>query len=384
MAKKSSGPELVISSVVAAAALAKSAGALGGSTKPSSTRAGAGPANRRGGGGAPGNQGVTTAGDRMRAHQRGRGRQAETPSEIPMQGWKDIAKRVAAETKSDNVPLLSAGVAFYSLLALFPAVVAMVSIYGLVADPKEVSTQLKSFTKAMPTQAADLIITQVKEVASKPSGALGVSVIIGIVAALWSASSGMKWLLSALSLAYDEKEDRKFVKLRGIALVLTVGATVGLVISLALIAAMPSIARTLGLGSTGALVAGILKWPILLVLVVAGLAILYRYGPNRAAPRWTWVNWGSGIAAIIWIAASAGFAVYAAVAGSFSKSYGSFAAIVVLMLWLYLSVLAVLIGAEINSEMEHQTARDTTTGPDRPLGDRDAVVADQVAPAPPA
>ncbi|MGI8754317.1 MAG: YihY/virulence factor BrkB family protein, partial [Acidimicrobiales bacterium] len=351
MTKKSSGPELVISSVVAAAALAKSAGALGGSAKASSTRTGAGPAgpaSRRGDGASTDSRGVTTAGDRMRAHQRGRGRQAETPSEIPAQGWKDIAKRVMAETKSDNVPLLSAGVAFYSLLALFPAVVAMVSIYGLVADPKEVSTQLKSFTKAMPTQAGDLIITQVKEVASKPSGALGVSVAIGIVAALWSASSGMKWLLSALSLVYDEKEDRKFVKLRGTALVLTVGATVGLVISLALIAAMPSIARTVGLGSTGALVAGILKWPILLLLVVAGLALLYRYGPNRAAPRWTWVNWGSGIAAIIWIAASAGFAVYAAVAGSFSKSYGSFAAIVVLMLWLYLSVLAVLIGAEIN------------------------------------
>lgn len=385
MAKKStgpSGPETLISSVVAAAALARSAGSLAGSPRPTgSTRGAAGARNREGRPYLSRDPRNTVADDRRRARQPGRGRRADSPTEIPAKGWKDIAKRVLSEVKDDNVPLLSAGVAFYSLLSLFPALVALVSIYGLVADPSEVSTQLESLTKAMPSQAADLITTQVKDVVSSSSGALGISVVIGIVVALWSASSGMKWLLSALSLVYDQREDRKFLKLRGTALILTVGAAIGMVISIGLIAAMPPIARSIGLGSTGALVAGILKWPILAALVVGGLAVLYRYGPNRDAAKWTWVTWGSGIAAIIWLVASIGFAIYAAVAGSFSESYGSFAAIIVLMLWLFLSVLAVLIGAEINSEMEHQTAKDTTEGRPMPMGQRRATVADEVAPA---
>jgi membrane protein len=379
MAKSKSGPETLVASVIAAIALARSAGSVASAPPVPTAAERRGPARRAGGGDyeVPG----TTNDDRRRAGERGRGRDAESPVQIPAAGWKDITKRTLAEVKADNVPLLSAGVAFYSLLALFPALVAVVSIYGLVANPDEVATQLQSLTKAMPEQAAKLIIDQVTQIASSSSGALGVSVGIGIVAALWSASAGMKWLCSALSLVYDEVEDRKFIKLRGTALVLTLGAAVGLVVSLGLIAAAPSLSKAIGLGSAGTIVIGIVKWPFLLALVIAGFALLYRYGPNRDQPTLRWVSAGSVAAALIWLVASGGFALYSSFSSSYSKNYGSFAGIIILMFWLFLTVFAVLFGAELNAEIERQTARDTTVGAERPLGDRDAVVADEVAPA---
>ncbi|MCU1354915.1 MAG: ribonuclease [Acidimicrobiales bacterium] len=318
--------------------------------------------------------------DLQRAGEEGRGRRAEAPSEIPAAGWKDVARRVKAEAREDNLPLLSAGVAFYALLSLFPALAAVVSIYGIVADPSEVSRQLRSLTRALPSDAAHLIVQQARDVAGTSNGSLGITVVVGIVLALWSASSGMKWLMAALSLVYDEREERKFVKLRGTAVLLTIGAAVGLVISIGLISAMPAICRHLGLGAAGTWVAVVLRWPVLAALVVAGLAVLYRYGPNRDRARWRWVTWGSGLAAVIWLVASAAFAAYAAVAGRFAKTYGSVAGVVVLMLWLYLSILAILLGGEINAEMEHQTAADTTVGPSRPLGARGAEMADTVGP----
>lgn len=318
--------------------------------------------------------------DLQRAGEEGRGRRAEAPSEIPAAGWKDVARRVKAEAREDNLPLLSAGVAFYALLSLFPALAAVVSIYGIVADPSEVSRQLRSLTRALPSDAAHLIVQQARDVAGTSNGSLGITVVVGIVLALWSASSGMKWLMAALSLVYDEREERKFVKLRGTAVLLTIGAAVGLVISIGLISAMPAICRHLGLGAAGTWVAVVLRWPVLAALVVAGLAVLYRYGPDRDRARWRWVTRGSGLAAVIWLVASAAFAAYAAVAGRFAKTYGSVAGVVVLMLWLYLSILAILLGGEINAEMEHQTAADTTVGPSRPLGARGAEMADTIGP----
>ncbi len=379
MAKSSSGPETLVASVIAAVALARSAGAVAAAPSAPTAAERRGPTAREGGGDRE-VAGVSND-DRRRAREPGRGRNAESPTEIPVVGWKDITKRTMAEVKADNVPLLSAGVAFYSLLALFPALVAVVSIYGLVADPDQVATQLQSLTTAMPEQAAKLIIDQVTQIANSSSGALGVSVAVGIVAALWSASAGMKWLCSALSLVYDEVEDRKFVKLRGTALLLTLGAAVALVVSIGLIAAAPSLAKLIGLGSTGSLVIGIVKWPFLLALVVIGFGLLYRYGPNRDQPQWGWVSAGSVAAALIWLLASAGFAVYSSFSSSYADNYGSFAGIIILMFWLYLTVFAVLFGAELNAEIERQTARDTTVGATRPLGTRNAVVADEVAPA---
>lgn len=188
----------------------------------------------------------------------------------------------------------------------------------------------------------------------------------------------MRWLMSALSLAYEETDDRTFVRLRGTALLLTVAATTAFVVNLILLTATDRLAECLGLGRTGELVVNIARWPLLGALVAAGLAVLHRYGPDRDPARWRWVTWGSMIA----VAASAGFPVYSSISGSFDKTYGSFAGVVVLMLWLMVTVFAILLGAEINAEMEHQTARDTTIGREQPLGRRGATVADEVAPAP--
>ncbi|MGN6694146.1 MAG: YihY/virulence factor BrkB family protein [Aquihabitans sp.] len=316
------------------------------------------------------------------AKEPGRGRHADRPGQLPAPGWRDIAKRVVAEIRADNVPLLAAGVAFFALLALFPALVAIVSLYGLVADPAEVSRQVRDVTAALPPEARTLLVDQVQEVARQAPRSLGTTAIVGIALALWSASSGMKWLLSALSLAYDEREGRKFVRLRGTALLLTLAATVAFVSNLVLLTAAGGLAEWLGLGSAGETAISILRWPVLAVLIAAGLAVLYRYGPDRDEPKWRWVTWGSALATGVAVLASIGLAAYASISSSMDKTYGSFAGIIVLMLWLMATVFAILLGAEVNAEMEHQTAQDTTVGRRRPIGERQATVADEVAPSP--
>jgi membrane protein len=308
------------------------------------------------------------------------GRGADAPQEIPPKGWKDIAKRTAKEVKSDQVPLLSAGVAFYALLSLFPAIIAGVSIYGLVADPTTVRDQIANLTKLLSPETADLVGKQLVQVTSGANGALGLATVVGILTALWSASSGMKALITGVNLAYDETETRKFVKLRGLALLLTLGAMLLVGVALATIVGYPPIADTLPT---------VLRWLVAIVrfvilggLLVVGLAVLYRYAPDRDQPRWSWVSWGSGIAALLWVLATVGFALYANFFGNYNKTYGALAGVIILMFWLFLSAFVVLVGAELNTEMELQTAKDTTAGPTKPMGDRDAHAADHVAESP--
>jgi membrane protein len=307
----------------------------------------------------------------------GHGRQADTPTEIPPKGWKDIAKRTMKSVKEDQVPLLSAGVAFYALLALFPLVIAAVSIYGLVADPKSVQDQIANLTKLLSPQTAELVGKQLLQVTSGAGGALGVATVVGILTALWSASSGMKALITGVNLAYDETETRKFLKLRGLALLFTLGAMVLMGVALATIVGYPPIADTL---------LTVLRWLVATVrflilggLLVVALAVVYRYAPDRDQPRW---SWGSGIATLLWVLATIGFALYANFFGNYNKTYGALAGIIILMFWLFISAFVVLVGAELNTEMELQTAKDTTSGPTKPMGDRDAHAADRVAEAP--
>jgi membrane protein len=309
-----------------------------------------------------------------------RGRGADAPQEIPPKGWMDIAKRTAKEVKQDQVPLLSAGVAFYSLLALFPAIIAGVSIYGLVADPATVRDQIAKLTETLSPETATLVGEQLKEVTSGAGGALGVATVVGILTALWSASSGMKALITGVNLAYDETETRKFVKLRGLALLLTLGAMVLLGVALALIVGFPAVADDWP--TPLAWTAGILRWVLLAALLVAALAVLYRYAPNRDEPRWTWVSWGSGIATLLWILASVGFSIYANSFGNYNKTYGALAGVIILMFWLFLTAFVVLVGAELNTEMELQTVKDTTKGPQEPMGERGGHAADHVAESP--
>jgi membrane protein len=343
-----------------------------------------------GGGGreAPGGLGAAAGGDPGASHETDpgavtnnkHGRQADTPQEIPAQGWKDIAKRAAKEVKQDQVPLLGAGVAFYTLLALFPAIIAGVSIYGLVADPETVRRQLEQLTEMLSEDTAGILSTQIREITSGAGGALGVATVIGILTALWSASSGMKALITGVNLAYDETESRKFVKLRGLAIVLTLGAMVLMAVALALIAGFPPVADSWP--TVLQWIFSVVRWVLLGGLLIAGLAVLYRYAPDRDEPKWTWVSWGSGIAALLWVLASIAFSIYVKSFGNYNKTYGALAGIIILMFWLYLTAVIVLVGAELNTEMELQTAKDTTAGPTKPMGDRDAHAADHVAESP--
>jgi membrane protein len=310
------------------------------------------------------------------SHEAERGRQAEQPSQIPPRGWKDVLVRTAKQVKADDVSTHAAAVAFYAMLALFPALIALVSIYGLLANPRDVRSQLESFVAAMPADAGELITKQLSAIARTSPSGLRMGLIIGVVAAIWTASNGVKAMTKALNVAYDETETRKFLTLRVLSIVLTVLGVVGVVVMVALIAALPSVLNRVSDNDALQVVGSVLRWPILALLILFALAVLYRYGPNRRKPEWRWVSWGSAAAALIWLAASIGFSIYISLLGSYNKTYGSLGAVIILLLWLYLSAFAVLLGAELNAELERQTRYDTTSGEDRPMGARDAHAAD--------
>jgi membrane protein len=305
-----------------------------------------------------------------------RGRDATRPSHVPRRGWWDILRRTIRQVRDDDVSTVAASVAFYALLALFPALIALVSVYGLAADPRDVGEQLRSFTRALPHDARELVTDQVTSITRRSGGGLGTAAAIGIGAAVWSAAGGVAALIKGLNKVYDEAETRRFFKLRALALLLTIGGVGVAIVMVGLIAAAPSVARrTLGSGAAATTVV-VLRWPLLTILILLALAVLYRFAPNRERPRWRWVSAGSIAAAVIWLVACIGFSVYVDLLGSYNETYGSIGAVVVLMLWLYLAAFAVLFGAELNAEVERQTARDTTTGHEKPMGERDAYAAD--------
>jgi membrane protein len=308
------------------------------------------------------------------------GSDAERPTEIPPKGWFQVAKRGWKEAKADQVPFLSAGVAYYAFLALFPALLALVSLYGLVADPATIAAQIDSLAGgALPAEVQKLITDQINLVASR-RGALSLGVIVGVAIALFSASGGMANLMTAISLAYDEEEKRGFIKKRSLALMLTLGAIVFMVIMLAIIAVLPPLLERLVGGGAFRWVLQIAGYILMFVIVAAALAILYRLAPDRDAPKMKWVSVGALVATVIWLIASIGFSIYTSTLGNYAKTYGAIAGIVILLFWLWLTAYAILLGAEINAEAEQQTIRDTTKGREEPLGSRDAVKADSLPP----
>jgi membrane protein len=310
------------------------------------------------------------------------GREAERPSEIPPRGWFAVLRRVKAEVKEDNVPLLAAGVAFYAMLAIFPAIIAVVTVYGMVADPAQVQSQVGQLAKSLPSGADQLLTEQLKSVTSAGRQSLSIGLALSLLGVLWSASGGVQGLVKALNLVYDEKETRGFLKLRGLSLLLAIGAILMAVVAIALIAVFPGFVDNLGLGRAGELAASIGRWVVLALLALAALAVLYRYAPDRANPRWRWVSWGAVVALVLWLLGSVGFSWYVDNFGKYNQTYGALAAVIILLLWLFLSAFVVLLGAELDAETERQTARDTTTGPSRPLGQRDAEVADTLGESP--
>jgi membrane protein len=310
------------------------------------------------------------------------GREAERPSEIPPRGWFAILRRVMAEVKEDNVALLAAGVAFYAMLAIFPAIIAVVTVYGMVADPNQVESQVGEFAQSLPSGADQLLTEQLKNVTSAGRQSLSIGLAVSLLAVLWSASGGVQGLVKGLNVVYDERESRGFFKLRGLSLLLTLGAIVVAVVALALITVFPAVIDNLGLGQAGELAASIARWVVLALLVLVAVAVVYRFAPDRASPRWRWVSWGAVVALVLWLLGSVGFSWYVDNFGKYNQTYGALAAVIILLLWLFLSAFAVLLGAEFDAEIERQTARDTTTGPERPLGERGAEAADTVGETP--
>ncbi|KFB09757.1 YihY/virulence factor BrkB family protein [Nitratireductor basaltis] len=307
-----------------------------------------------------------------------RGRDARAPSQIPRSGWKDILWRVYGEIGDDRVTLVAAGATFYLLLALFPALAAFVSIYGFVADPSSVADHIAFLGGMLPSGGLDLIQQQLDRLASQDAQALSFGFVFGLLLALWSANTGMKTLFEALNIAYDEDEKRGFIMLNLMSLMFTLGGMligIFLIVSVGVIPAILAFANLEGVAET---LIRLLRWPLLFVVIAAGISVIYRYGPSRSRAEWRWITWGGAIATIVWVAASIGFSFYLQNFANYDATYGSLGAVIGFMMWTWLSVVILLIGAELNSEIEHQTMQDTTVGPDEPIGKRGAVMADTV------
>lgn len=308
-----------------------------------------------------------------------RGRTAESPRKIPPSGWKDILLRAKDELTDDHVSVVAAGVAFFGLLATFPAIAAIIALAGLFADPLTIVGQIDSWTAGLPSDAAGIFQDQARKVASAPDRSLGWAALLSIVLALYGAAKGMKTLMEGMNIAYDETETRGFIKLNAVALMLTLLLIIGLLIAIAFLLGVPAWLELVGLGAAAETIVAWGRWPILAMVAIFGLSLLYRFGPSREDPKWRWITPGSTLAIVIWIAGSAGFSWYAQNFGSYNETYGALGGVIVLLTWLWLSAYIVLLGAELNSEMEHQTNLDTTTGPSEPMGERGAVKADTVA-----
>ncbi|AHD00606.1 YihY/virulence factor BrkB family protein [Leisingera methylohalidivorans] len=310
-----------------------------------------------------------------------RGRTATNPSEIPAPGWKDIAFRLKDEIAEDHIGLIAAGVAFYGLLALFPAITAVLAIGGILIEPNQIVDQLSAFSGIVPDEVMTIISDQATKVAGSREGGLGLAAVIGLLVAIYSASKGMASLIEGMNVAYDEKETRGFILKTAVTLALTVFLMVGLVLGLAATLAVPSIIAYFDAGWMNEALVTVGVWILLILLTLFGLAVLYRYAPSRDAAEFQWVSPGAVAACVFWIFGSAGFAFYVGNFGSYNESFGSLAGIVVLLMWFWISAFVILLGAELNAEMEAQTRYDTTVGKDREMGNRDAVKADKLGEA---
>ena len=315
----------------------------------------------------------------MDAKEIERGRLAKAPRELPRAAWKDIVLRVKDEIAADNLSMIAAGAAFYGLLAIFPSIAAAVSLYGLFTDPATVAQHIEMLAGVLPEQGRAVLDEQLRSVTSAGDRALTFGAVIALALALWSSSKGVKALMAALNVVYDEREKRGFIKLNAVALLLTLAILLVVILSLAAVAILPALIGFLGLPPVAEAAARWLRWPLLAVVAVLAIGVLYRYAASRRPPQWSWVIWGAVVATVLWLGGSALFSWYVSNFGSYNETYGSVAAIVVLMMWMWLSAYFVLLGGELNAEMEHQTRHDTTVGRPRPLGRRDAYVADHVA-----
>ncbi|MQW88163.1 YihY/virulence factor BrkB family protein [Sinorhizobium saheli] len=308
----------------------------------------------------------------------GRGRTATTPGEIPARGLRDVFWRVVSQVSEDRVPLIAAGVTFYILLALFPALTSLVSIYGLISDPAGIGEQITFLAGVLPKQSLQLVTDQLQAISSQKASSLSIGFIAGLLIALWSARNGVAALFEAMNIAYDEVEERGFIRLTLLILGFTAGGLLITAVLIAAIAVLPAVLAFLPLDQWLDRLARIARWPVLLLLIGAAIALVYRYGPHRDPPKLRWLTWGAAFSTLCWFPASLLFSFYIDNFADYNATYGAMGALIGFMLWIWVSTMIIIVGAELNAELEHQTARDSTTGPPKKMGKRDAYVADTI------
>jgi len=309
---------------------------------------------------------------------RAHGRQADAPQEIPAVGWKDVLLRTYREIGDDRVTLIAAAVTYYLLLSLFPTLTAFVSIYGLFADRATVGEHINMLSSVVPEGGMTIINEQLTSLTSTGETTLGVALVISIAIALWSSSSGVKTMFEAMNIAYDEREKRNFFALNATALTFTFAGLVGGVVMIGAAIVVPAVLQFIGLGTGFEWLLRIGSYALLAIALMTGLAALYRFGPSRQQAKWRWVSAGAIVATLIIMVVSLLFSWYAANFANYDKTYGSLGGLIALLTWMWISVTAIIIGAELNSEAERQTRRDTTKGSDQPMGQRSANAADTV------
>jgi membrane protein len=283
-----------------------------------------------------------------------RGRLASMPSDIPGRGWKDILLRVFHNISDHRIMDLAAGVTFYGLLALFPAIAALVAIYGLFADPATLSANLDTMSGVLPGGAIEVIHDQLTHVVAQRGSTLGLTFIVSLAISLWSANAAMKSLFDTLNVVHSERDTRGLVSLNAQSLAFTIGGIAFIIVALGAMVVLPAVLGFLGLPGFTELLLRLGRWPALFVVLTLALAIIYRYGPSRAQAQWRWVTWGSAFAAFAWLVLSILFSWYAESFGNFNRTYGSLGAVIGFMTWIWLSAIVILIGAELDAEMEHR------------------------------
>ncbi|MDU9006946.1 YihY/virulence factor BrkB family protein [Sedimentitalea todarodis] len=303
-----------------------------------------------------------------------RGRHAQNPSEIPATGWRDVLWRVYTGTSDNNIFLVAGGVTFYLLLAVVPGLAAFVSLFGLFADPVAISEHIASLRGVLPSEGIKLLQSELDALLLQERGTLTFGFLLSYVFTFWITNNSVKAMLGALNVAYDEIEKRSFIQLTLASFAFTLAAMATVIVILTAIATIQ--VTNSAESPLHSSVLRILQWPVLMIMVALGLAVLYRYGPSRSSPKWRWVSWGSTLATVVWIASSFAFTMYLENFANYNATYGSLGALVGFLFWVWISVLIVIVGASLNAEMERQTAKDTTDPPDQEMGKRGAVVAD--------
>jgi membrane protein len=304
------------------------------------------------------------------------GRFAESPSEIPARGLRDVLWRVYEEVSTDRVTLIAAGATYYIVLALFPGMGVLVSIYGLLSDPSDIAKQMIFLRDILPPGSYDLLLPQLESLASKGSSELSFAFAISLLVALWSATNGAKALFEAMNVAYGETENRGFIRLNLLAFTFTLAAIGTVVVLITVIGVIPAVLKALYLDQWTEMLARVARWPFLLIVVGSATMLIYRYGPSRENAKLRWLTWGTAFSAVAWALTTTAFSIYLLNFSSYDATYGTLGALIAFMVWIWLSIVILIVGAELNAELEHQTRCDSTTGAPLPMGQRGARMAD--------